>query len=130
MSTDTERRAARIYCLKCRRKALERLLSDPGDRRHGTVTGYRYGCRCDRCRAARVADQRKYRARKRREEMAAGDWEKGDRCAHQEHAYRLLKRGVPRRDVIDALCIERPKAESAVRMAIMRLEREVGVIDE
>ena len=126
MSTDTERRAARIYRLRCRAKALEQLLSDPGDRRHGTVTGYRYGCRCDRCRAARVADQRRYRARKRREEMAAGDWERGDRRTYQEHAYRLLKRGVPQSDVIDALCIERTKAESAVRAAAARLRKETS----
>ena len=115
MSTDTERRAARIYRLKCRRKALEQLLADPGDRRHGTVTGYRYGCRCDRCRAARVADQRSYRARKRREEMAAGDWERADRRAMREHAYRLLKRGVPYRTVLDSLPCGRAVVDAASR---------------
>lgn len=31
------------------RKALEELETDLKDPRHGTHTGYLYGCRCDRC---------------------------------------------------------------------------------
>ena len=30
-------------------RQLEKLLRDPEDPRHGTVTGYNYGCRCERC---------------------------------------------------------------------------------
>ena len=33
--------------------ALAELGADPGHPMHGTMTGYRYGCRCERCRAAR-----------------------------------------------------------------------------
>lgn len=32
---------------------------------HGTATGYMYGCRCDRCRAANAAVGRAYRAKQR-----------------------------------------------------------------
>ena len=39
-------------------KYLAEMLADPADRRHGTVTGYSYGCRCRRCREARAAARR------------------------------------------------------------------------
>lgn len=29
---------------------------------HGTVGSYRYGCRCDECRAANAEDKRRWRA--------------------------------------------------------------------
>lgn len=43
------------------------LAANPGDRRHGTETGYAYGCRCDEClEAGREA----WRLRRRREAAA------------------------------------------------------------
>lgn len=36
-------------------KYLAALNANPDDRRHGTTTGYGYGCRCERCREANHA---------------------------------------------------------------------------
>ena len=35
------------------KKYLEKLKENPNDKRHGTRSGYVYGCRCDACKAAR-----------------------------------------------------------------------------
>lgn len=35
------------------RKRLDAMMEDPSDPRHGTATGRKYGCRCDRCMEAR-----------------------------------------------------------------------------
>ena len=38
--------------LKSCRKRLAEMQADPDDRSHGKWTGYKYGCRCDRCMEA------------------------------------------------------------------------------
>lgn len=50
--------------------SLQRFLADPGDKRHGTVTGYRYGCTCDRCKAAGSEYARAYREKERERFLA------------------------------------------------------------
>lgn len=45
------------------RKRLIAMIDDPGDKRHGTPTGYKYGCRCDRCVEA-ARENRKKQIRK------------------------------------------------------------------
>lgn len=58
-------------------KRLAQMKADPGDRCHGTKTGYSYGCRCDRCRGAyrearRAAYREERRLRPGREEARVG----------------------------------------------------------
>lgn len=58
------------YCRACNSKLASarvarykrQLETNPNDERHGMVTGYKYGCRCQRCRDA----YRDYEKRKRR----------------------------------------------------------------
>ena len=52
-------------CRACRARRLERMRRDPADPLHGTVTGYSYGCRCERCREARHEAYLAYKPRKR-----------------------------------------------------------------
>ena len=39
----------KVYRIRRDRKAMSEM-QDPNDPRHGTRTGYTYGCRCDRCK--------------------------------------------------------------------------------
>lgn len=52
-------------------KYLREMQENPDDRRHGTLSGYTYGCRCERCSRAmaeyRVAHKEKVRREKSRE---------------------------------------------------------------
>ena len=46
------------------------LLTDPDDPRHGTLSAYlNHDCRCDPCKAANAANQRRYRAEKKKQEV-------------------------------------------------------------
>lgn len=47
----------RRYCRTCnaegRLMRLSEMKENPRDGRHGTISGYSYGCRCDQCKEAR-----------------------------------------------------------------------------
>lgn len=49
------------------RKSMEKGLAEmqrhEWDKRHGTTTGYRYGCRCEECKEAHSAYSREWRSR-------------------------------------------------------------------
>lgn len=48
------------------KKRLAEMQANPEDPRHGTKTGYAYGCRCERCVQAHSAYQRKIYLRRKR----------------------------------------------------------------
>lgn len=63
------REGAREAVRRSRERGLRQLQEDPEDPRHGTATGYIYGCRCESCReywnGMRRAQDTKARERKR-----------------------------------------------------------------
>lgn len=56
----------RIEANQARKQRAQRrkreLDDDPNDPRHGTLTGYQCGCKCDRCKAANAEQSRRDRA--------------------------------------------------------------------
>lgn len=59
--------------IACKERRLAKMRDDPTDPLHGTETGYNYGCRCARCKAAKYAKIKRYRfKRKVRETMQIG----------------------------------------------------------
>lgn len=51
LSDSPARRRRQEY--ECRLRKLAELRADPEHPPHGTMKGYGYGCRCERCRRAR-----------------------------------------------------------------------------
>lgn len=47
------------------KKQGEIMIKDLKNKYHGTQTGYTYGCRCDKCKAAHAKHSRKYYKKKR-----------------------------------------------------------------
>lgn len=63
-------------------RALIAMRADPGDARHGTKTGYDYGCRCDRCRAATAEVTRAHQIRSKiKQHGTTTGYGYGCRCA-------------------------------------------------
>ena len=67
-------------------RALAELEADPDDPRHGTYTGYCYGCRCDRC----VRENRDY-MRKWREVHRVGEPKKKGESIRLRHLKECAK---------------------------------------
>ena len=66
---------------KCREKRLAEMKANPYDRAHGTVTGYKYGCRCPYCGFAESEYKRKfYKRHSTRMKKAARDYYKAHKA--------------------------------------------------
>ena len=70
---------------KSAKKRLREMLENTTDKSHGTITGYSYGCRCKKCRAAeyerkkRIGEKLKANPTDPRHGTAAG-YQYGCRC--------------------------------------------------
>lgn len=74
---------------KSRQKRLAEMKADPNDRKHGTYTGYTYGCRCDRCVEVGRSKSRAFNARRRAKQTAqqkTREWQK-NRVANGHASY-------------------------------------------
>lgn len=82
----------------CKRRRLATMSEDPSDALHGTATGYNYGCRCERCAAAKRRAVYRWRFKQRaRERMDMGymvcdvNGEPIMVCADEKDARRALE---------------------------------------
>ena len=81
-------------------RALEAMQANPDDPRHGTKTGYEYGCRCDDCRADAAAAMLQYQRRAKIKPHHHGTqtgYGYGCRCAACRTAKRDYNRSYRRR---------------------------------
>ena len=103
----------------CKRRRFAKMSEDPSDALHGTATGYNYGCRCERCAAAKRRAVYRWRFEKRaRERMDMGymvcdvNGEPIMVCADEKDARRAL-------EVIEA-------SKTMRQVLIMKTKRTVG----
>jgi hypothetical protein len=64
-----DRRSSR---LRVQQRALQQMLADAEDQRHGTITGYSYGCRCAECTRAVREHHRAWSGGKARQPLTHG----------------------------------------------------------
>lgn len=61
-----------------RRRALAEMEKDPSHRLHGKASGYKAGCRCERCRNANLVLIEQSKLRKALKEMGVNPWTGGE----------------------------------------------------
>lgn len=88
------------------RKEME---ANPNDPRHGTKAGYSYGCRCERCRAAKRSEKR-YKPKSM--EFVSKNKEVGKRNASR--IWWLLHHGVPKSKIAAFLCVDESCIDAAL----------------
>ena len=99
-------------------ESKRRFLANPDDRRHGTVTGYNHGCRCERCSEAGRAKAKERRdryyekklekiraAREREKSLAKAERKRVKKfeCCTVDELYKPLI-GKPNIDNVDHVC--------------------------
>ena len=66
--------------------ALSLMRDNPRDPRHGTVKGYNYGCRCERCREAKHWHYATREKVKRHDKREREKWRRTEGLTSASHA--------------------------------------------
>lgn len=66
---------------------LPAMKANPNDKRHGTATGYSYGCRCPKCKAASSARYTRHYSRSKRSMELAAKRSKPTMCVETREVF-------------------------------------------
>lgn len=98
------------------------MVADPCDPRHGSQLGYKYGCRCDRCREAHAAYLREHRPRPKQRVLLS---------RHDKSAMRaMLLAGVSPAKIAEVFEIPTGMAESVLRVNASLADRSRPISDD
>lgn len=92
--------------MKTKAQLLAEMKANPDDRRHGTYTGYVYGCRCEGCRKAGqdAYDRRMERKLEKLREKREAEKERKAKKARK----KSLERNKPKKDVCTVSDLYKP----------------------
>lgn len=92
---------------ECKARNLAAMERDPNDRRHGTCTGWRYGCRCDECREAHRVEISRYRHnRKGGAKVTESERITSDADEQEEAPYLAIDPGKEEETTLNTECLD------------------------